>query len=596
MAEKEMKPADDKQAIKTTYAFDDIICAVGELGIWQRVMFFMVPLIGVIHGMNSLAQVFMAGEADHWCRVAHWDQANCTATGLPDDWGCLLEKRDASIPYNATKKVFDSCEMYNVTGVVFTPGLRPSDFDNTSRVRCRDADGWIYDTRQYKKTIRNEFDLVCDQSDTVSFLQSIYFAGFLAGSLVVGSLADWIGRKTAIYISSTVLLLACVGNVFSPNALVYTILRFFIGVGGMGAFLISFVHITEFVGPNRRVLVGIAMHGFFAAGLLLLSLFAYLIRDWRYLQLAIGAPAILYFLLFFFIPESARWQMSKGKYRQAEKTLRKIAAANKKEFPEEMFSPEIVSAAKENKVGQLTFVALFRTPNMAIKTVNLIFYWFVVNMVYYGLGLSTSDLGVDDYVAAAISGLIEFPAYGYCIFSLQYLGRRMNLSSSMLLGGVACVVSAFLEEGVARTAVAMVGKFGITAAFAIIYQVSLELFPTPVRSAGMGVCSMSSRISGIIAPFVVQLRSVWDQFPFVLFGALSITAGLLSLLLPETTNKKLPETMEEGEAFGKPKCLGGGDQSADVLKVDDGMVELDLKQRFDNTSFEDKGCQTHEFH
>ena len=65
-------------------------------------------------------------------------------------------------------------------------------------------------------------------------------------------------------------------------------------------------------------------------------------------------------------------------------------------------------------------------------------------MVYYGLGLSTSNLGVDDYVAAAINGLIEFPAYGYCIFSLQYLGRRINLSGTMLLGGVACIVSPFL--------------------------------------------------------------------------------------------------------------------------------------------------------
>ena len=56
--------------------------------------------------------------------------------------------------------------------------------------------------------------------------------------------------------------------------------------------------VNEFVGPTKRVVVGVAMHGFFAAGLLLLSLFAYLIRGWRFLQLCIGAPAILYFLLF----------------------------------------------------------------------------------------------------------------------------------------------------------------------------------------------------------------------------------------------------------------------------------------------------------
>ncbi|XP_022110857.1 organic cation transporter protein-like [Acanthaster planci] len=587
----------DKQQVSC--AFDDILGAIDEFGTWQKILFSMVPLIGVVHAMNALAQVFMAGEADHWCRVSSWDQANCTAAGLPDDWECLLEKRNASIPYNATTKVFDSCEMYNVTGVVFTPGLRPSDFDNTNTVRCRDADGWIYDTRQYEKTIINEFfvsfqfNLVCDQKATVNLLQSIYFAGFLVGSFVFGSLADWIGRKPALYLASTVLLCASVANVFSPSVLVYMILRFFIAAGAMGAFLVCFVLTCEFVGPSRRVVVGIFVQAFFSLGLLLLSLLAFLIRTWRFLQLCLGVSTVLYFLLYFFIPESARWEVSKGRYKNAERTLRKMAARNKKEFPEEMFSPEII-ASKQHNEGQQTFVALFRTPNMRIKTLNLMFYWFVVNMVYYGLGLSTSNLGVDDYLAAAISAFVEFPSLIFSVFSLQYFGRRINLSGTMVLGGVACIITAFLEEGVARTAIAMVGKFGISAAFAIIYVVSGEIFPTPVRSAGMGVTSMSSRISGIISPFLLELGSAWPPFPFVVFGVLSIASGLLSLLLPETSNKKLPETMEEGEAFGKPKCIGSSGEEKDVAMVTIGVVELDTDAGVENPTFEDKGCQTSE--
>lgn len=51
----------------------------------------------------------------------------------------------------------------------------------------------------------------------------------------------------------------------------------------------------------------------------------------------------------------------------------------------------------------------------------------------------------------------------------------------------------------------MVGKFGITAAFCVVYAVTAELFPTVVRNMAMGTCSMSARIGAIISPFIIYL-------------------------------------------------------------------------------------------
>lgn len=39
--------------------------------------------------------------------------------------------------------------------------------------------------------------------------------------------------------------------------------------------------------------------------------------------------------------------------------------------------------------------------------------------------------------------------------------------------------------------------------------------------------------------------------PLVIFGGSSVTAGLLTLMLPETLNRKLPETIQDGIDFGK---------------------------------------------
>lgn len=54
----------------------------------------------------------------------------------------------------------------------------------------------------------------------------------------------------------------------------------------------------------------------------------------------------------------------------------------------------------------------------------------------------------------------------------------------------------------------LVGKFGISAAFAVIFVYSAEIFPTEYRGVGVGGCSMCARVGGIMAPFVADLVSL----------------------------------------------------------------------------------------
>lgn len=57
-------------------------------------------------------------------------------------------------------------------------------------------------------------------------------------------------------------------------------------------------------------------------------------------------------------------------------------------------------------------------------------------------------------------------------------------------------------------------------------------------------------VASILAPFVVYLDIISSILPLLLLGIFGIIGGLLTLFLPETLDKDLPQTLEDGENFG----------------------------------------------
>ena len=53
-----------------------------------------------------------------------------------------------------------------------------------------------------------------------------------------------------------------------------------------------------------------------------------------------------------------------------------------------------------------------------------------------------------------------------------------------------------------------VGKFGMSAAFKIVYVYSAELYHTTVRSTAMGINSVTGRVFSMVAPYVADLVGV----------------------------------------------------------------------------------------
>ena len=91
----------------------------------------------------------------------------------------------------------------------------------------------------------------------------------------------------------------------------------------------------------------------------------------------------------------------------------------------------------------------------------------------------------------------------------------------------------------------------------------------------------SARIGGILCPYLNMVADYWRPGPLIVYGILAFSAGILSLLLPETLNKKLPETIEDGERFGKEQtacsCLSFGKDKSIHQPKDTTEIALDLK-------------------
>lgn len=69
------------------------------------------------------------------------------------------------------------------------------------------------------------------------------------------------------------------------------------------------------------------------------------------------------------------------------------------------------------------------------------------------------------------------------------------------------------------TVLVMVGKFGVTAAFSMVYVYTAELYPTVVRNMGVGVSSTASRLGSILAPYFIYLGRSRGGGPAGVMGA-----------------------------------------------------------------------------
>ncbi|XP_038044780.1 organic cation transporter protein-like [Patiria miniata] len=537
---------------------------------------------GLVQSLNFLVYLLCSGSSG-------WLLTGVSFTiGEPDGYRCSLP------PINGTgvgDTVFaEECELIH------------EDEEAGKNVTTGCLYGWDYDSIHGETSSVTDLELVCDRAILAGTLTSIHFGGALAGSYVLGQLSDLFGRRLIVFGSVIAVVVTGTGLSFTWSFGLMCFLRFLNGCCIPGLLTVSYVRQIEMFTPNRRVRAQLCSEMAWVIGICLLSPMAYLLPNWRDFQLTISLLCIPLIPLVWFSFESIRWLVLKGRVEEAEEILQRIAksknishtgyflldqqdpdlqngnqpskvdaieletkpaleneGSNPEKPPlEDQDSVPAVDDSKRqspgSKTNKATILDLFKTRALIMQTLFVFFCWFASSVVYYGFFINAGNLVGNKYLNFFLISLTEAPCYIINYFVMTRLGRRRPLIFYYLVSGVACVVTGVIPaetaDGTDLTVVilviALIGKLFASAAFDVLYLATAEIFPTILRSAAVGAASVVSRAGGMVAPFIVYLNVIHNSIPMIVFGVVSLVAGLLVLPLPETNNRALPETLDDG--------------------------------------------------
>lgn len=238
---------------------------------------------------------------------------------------------------------------------------------------------------------------------------------------------------------------------------------------GSGIYSSAFILAVELVASDQRLLGSTIISTYFPIGSVLLGLAAMYLKNWRHLIRITNIPALLIISYYWVAPESVRWLLLKGRYAEAIAIIKKAAKVNNVHLsdtalsnlyeitksPSDLtelttktyFDPEKSHPVDIPKKEEYPMMEVFQSPIIMLRLLNCSFCWLINTFVFYGLSLNSVSLSGNKYLNFIYASLIEIPGYFVSYFAMNYLGRKISLSASLILSGLACFASEFLPEG-----------------------------------------------------------------------------------------------------------------------------------------------------
>jgi putative MFS transporter len=335
--------------------------------------------------------------------------------------------------------------------------------------------------------------------------------GAILGAFIWGRIADLYGRRKVFILTVLNFSIASGLLYFTPdNGWIYlSVMRFFVGFGVGGLYCVDLPLVQEFVPARMRGFIGGLVTVFIPLGVMIASSFAAFFTNtigWRGLFLIGLLPALFTLVIRGWVPESPHWLMSQGR---SEEARRSIAWALQ-------VAPETLPLTNEVAVQEhAAWSDLFKYPrslavswmaSIGAQTAGYGIILWAPTLFVLQLGVTPAQAaGLFVWVSAAgIAGRVAFSVLS------ELIGRR---PAGIILGfgGMICIITAGLGHNVMFGSVSLFwlmivfADFFYDGGFAVIGPYMAEVWPTRLRTTGMGSAYGFGGLGKIIGPLGLAL-------------------------------------------------------------------------------------------
>ncbi|MEI6823504.1 MAG: sugar porter family MFS transporter [Bacteroidota bacterium] len=394
--------------------------------------------------------------------------------------------------------------------------------------------------------------------------------GCIIGVSVAGMISDKFGRKFTLLTSSVLFTVSAIGCALAID---HTQLIAYRMIGGLGigiASMLAPLYISEISPPNIRgrlvslyqfaITIGILSAYFVNSWLLNISSSHYnftgvlnwIINDevWRSMFGAGAIPALIFFGLLFFVPESPRWLTSKGKSTKAEAILTRVLG--KEEAKKEIDDINETLKQETGSLKQLFQPGLRLALIIGMSLAILSQFTGINVIIYYGpkimaqAGLSTADTLKSQVLIGLINCIFTIVA----LWKIDKLGRRPLLMIG-IVGMSVCLmlIGLFFSINVSNNIWLLIFMLVYCAFFAfsfgpVIWTMLSEFYPTYIRGRAMSIATLTlwvgTYLMGQTFPWMLEVLK--PALTFWIFALMCVPAFLITWkLAPETKGKTLEE-------------------------------------------------------